>query len=205
MDKLGNVYLAGDTNSGDVPLSFDAVQRTVQGFDAMIAKFNFQTCNPTVVLSNPVLTASSGTATLAITTDVPGCSGRLSTTSPWIQFNPSSGSGNRSVTMIVCCQLQSAVEAGDHRGEFTAYVRFPIRTNRLPIRLSSWRHGAFEQLRAPFASHPIFRLLVQLERDFHAKLAPHFIPAERRRIRYGQHPHRRECFFSGAHGQSECR
>jgi uncharacterized protein (TIGR03437 family) len=101
VDKLGNVYLAGGTESADLPVTADALRRVEQGADAMIAKFNLQTCNPTVTLSTPLLPASSATATVNVTTDVPGCAWTLSSTSNWIQFNPSSGNGNQTVSVPV--------------------------------------------------------------------------------------------------------
>ncbi len=101
VDRLGNVYLAGGTESADLPVTSDAFQRTNQNADGMVAKFNLETCNPTVVLADPLLSAGSGSTTLTLTTDVPGCSWTLGTTATWIQFNPASGSGNQTINLSV--------------------------------------------------------------------------------------------------------
>jgi uncharacterized protein (TIGR03437 family) len=107
IDNPGNVYLAGGTGSTDLPLTSDALQNTVQNADGMIAEFNLQTCDPTVVVSSPVLSAASGTTNLVLTTDVPACPWTLTTTSNWIQFNPASGSGNQTVAMTVTANPSS--------------------------------------------------------------------------------------------------
>jgi hypothetical protein len=106
-DSLGNVYLAGGTASSDLPLSSDALQKTSQNADGMVAKFNLQPCNPALALSNPVLSAAAGSASLTLTPDVPGCSWTLSTTSTWLQFNPATGSGQGTVAMTVAANTSS--------------------------------------------------------------------------------------------------
>ena len=101
VDQLGNAYLVGGTASADLPFTSDAIESKVQLVDGFVAKVNLQTCNPSLAVSSPVLSAAAGTASLKIATDVAGCAWNLSTTSPWITFTPASGSGNTTVTLNI--------------------------------------------------------------------------------------------------------
>jgi uncharacterized protein (TIGR03437 family) len=112
-DSLGNVWMAGGTESANLPVTSDAFQTTLEYADGMVEKFNLQTCSPTVTLANPVLSAASGSTTLTLTTAPAGCGWTLTAIQPnggavpWIQFSPASGSGNETVTMSTTANTSS--------------------------------------------------------------------------------------------------
>jgi uncharacterized protein (TIGR03437 family) len=112
IDKTGSIYVAGGTESGDLPLTSDAVQRSVRASDAFVAKFNFTPCNPSVTLSNAALSAAAGTANLTVTTDVAGCAWTLASTSTWLKFTPAAGNGNATVTVNVAANTSAQSRVG---------------------------------------------------------------------------------------------
>ena len=110
-DRTGSLYLAGGTQSADLPLTPDALQTVSRAGDSLIAKFNLQPCVASLSVGR-ILPAGGGAATFNVTTDTATCAWNLTNLNPWLVITPASGTGTTQVQLTFTQNLTSASRLG---------------------------------------------------------------------------------------------
>ena len=102
LDRDGNLWLAGGTESPDLPLTPDALGSAVRGAaDAFVAKLNLSTCDVRLTGLQRTVPSAAGTISADLAASAAGCAWNLASLSSWIQVTPAQGTGAAKITLTV--------------------------------------------------------------------------------------------------------